>query len=127
MPAAMRQRRGSPRKLRKSIGESPIYLHVSPGAGGFCRSSQTSQVRELGEQGSEKSPSCTRFCLLYSGEMRKPLSSFFQTLESKLDIIVSKRLNLHKALFLISCMHSGMPTRLHGTRTSKNNDRKSCF
>lgn len=127
MPIGMRRRRRSTRKLRKSMGQSLTHLHIPPGDGWFHRSSRISQVRVLGEQASEKSPSYTTFCLLYSGKMRKLLSSLFQTLESKLDIIISKRPNLYKALFLTSCMLYGMPIKLHGIRTSQNSDCKSCF
>lgn len=117
MPTAMRQR--STQKLKKSVSERLSHLHVSPGTGWFYRPSWRNRVRVLGEQESEKSSRCTMFCLLYSGKVRKPLSSFFQTLESKWDITISKRPNLCKTLFLISCMLYGMPISLHRIRTSQ--------
>lgn len=117
MPRAMRQR--STQKLKKSVSESLGHLHVSPGTGWFYRSSWRNRVKVLGEQEFEKYPRCTMFCLLYSGKVREPLSSFFQTLDSKLDITISKRLNLCKTPFLISCMLYGMPISLHRIRASQ--------
>lgn len=102
----------------KGPGAEGTRGQKSPGPGhfsrssGFCRSSQTTQARSSRNSRRLRNLSCTAFCLLSSGEPPR-LFSFFQTLESKLDIMVSERPNLSNALFPISFMQHRMPMRRH--------------